>query len=301
MAAPSSDRERLGLRVSLLVTFTAGLVAIVWGLLANSQIILFDGIYAFLGAATTGISMVAARISQRKPTVHFPFGMEAVVPLAVGLQGAALLGAILYAALEAVRVIMEGGSEVAAGAVASYGGFSALVATLTWLWMRRADPTSDLLTAEAHSWWASAILSFVILGGALGALALRLIGFHAIEPFIDPALVLVAAVVLLPTPLGMLRLMLREMLEGSPSRSVMAEVESAVTTAVAPFHLPAPSLRVNKLGRKLYVDADFLVEGDWDIAEEDEVRRAVRDGLANLPYNVWLSVVLTLDPALMDQ
>ena len=47
------------------------------------------------------------------------------------------------------------------------------------------------------------------------------------------------------------------------------------------FGLDEPIVRLHKLGRKLYVEVDFVVEpGEWDVSEEDGIRRAVADGLA---------------------
>lgn len=299
MPAPTSSLEQRALRVSLLITFSLALVAIIWGLLANSQIILFDGVYALLGTALTAVSMAAARISRLSPTDRFPFGFEAVVPLAVGIQGAAMLGTIAYASLEAVRVILDGGSEVAAGSVAIYGALTAAACLGAWAYLRRADPTSDLLAAEAKSWWASMILSVVVLVGALLALGLRAAGISAVEPFIDPSLVLIASAILLPTPLGMLRTMVVEMLEGSPSSEIRDLVVAATDAARTRFDLPEPTLRLSKLGRKLYVEADFVVDSGWSVADEDEVRRHVREALSDLPYDVWLNVELTTDPELL--
>lgn len=299
MAAPSNVREQTVLRLSMLVTLLLAVIGVVWGLLAGAQVILFDGIYALLGVLLTGVSLAAARVSRLRPSARFPFGLEAVVPLAVGLQGAALLGTVAFASVEAVRIILEGGSEVAADAVAAYGALTTLVCFLTWGWIRRGAPGSDLLAAEAQAWWASALLSVVVLVGAMTALALRALGVRGIEQFVDPVLVLVACALLLPTPLGMLRGTLVELLEGAPSAEVMDRVTGAIARVRAAHGLPEPVLRVSKLGRKLYIEADFVVDDSWDVAGEDDVRRAVADAVRDLPFDVWLNVELTTDPALI--
>jgi hypothetical protein len=44
---------------------------------------------------------------------------------------------------------------------------------------------------------------------------------------------------------------------------------------------------------------DFLVKaGEWDVAEEDRVRRSLIDGLSPLGLEIWASVELTTDPDL---
>ncbi len=299
VAAPSTTREQAALRLSLAVSLAIALFAVSLGLLANSQVVLFDGVYTLIGMALTTLSIAAGRVASRGPSVRFPFGLEALIPIVIGVQGLALLGTIAYAGLEAVRVILDGGSEVAAGAVAVYGAVTALASLLVVRRLRKADPTSDLLDAEAKAWWAGFILSSVVLVGSLGALGLRALGLTGIEPFVDPVLVLIASAVLVPTPLAMLRATAVELLEGAPGPEVMGPVSVAIDEVRDEHGLPDAILRVSKLGRKLYVEADFVVaQGTWDVAGEDRVRRAVAARLDPLPYDLWLNVELTTDPEL---
>lgn len=298
MAAPSSAREQAALRLSLVAAIVTAALAVVWGLLASSQIILFDGVYALIGIALTAIGLGASRIVDAGPTARFPFGLEALTPIVIGVQGVALLGTIVYASLEAVRTILAGGSEVAAASVAAYGAVTAVLSYVVYRRMRTFDRTSDLLDAEARAWWAGVVLSLVVVVGSLAAVGLRAAGV-GVERYVDPVLVLVASVILLPTPLSMLRTTFVELLEGRPRPEVIEPVRAAVEEVRAEFDLPEPILRVSKVGRKLYVEVDFVVEeGVWDVAGEDRVRRAVDRRLDLLPYDVWLTVEITADPAL---
>jgi len=79
------------------------------------------------------------------------------------------------------------------------------------------------------------------------------------------------------------------------------ERESPVDEVRHRFGLDEPIVRLHKLGRKLYVEVDFVVEpGEWDVSEEDDVRRAVAAGLEPLGLDVWAYVELTTDRALVE-
>ena len=107
--------------------------------------------------------------------------------------------------------------------------------------------------------------------------------FYAGADAVDPVLVLVACAVLVPTPLRLLRSGTVELLEGEPSAEISDAVRATVEEVRQRFGLDEPIVRLHKLGRKLYVEVDFVVEpGEWDVSEEDGVRRAVADGLAPL-------------------
>ncbi|MEU7907334.1 cation transporter [Actinoplanes sp. NPDC049118] len=291
------SRERSALRTSLFATAVLAALGVGWGLAAGSQAILLDGAYTLIGMALTGLSLHAARLMDAGPTPRYPFGRESLAPLVVGMQGLVLLGTCGYAALDATRVIIDGGSEeISPGSMAAYGLLTAVAALIIHRYLRRADPASDLLDAEARQWWAGALLSMVVLVGS--ALTLLLGDRIGPEPrrYLDPVLVLVACLLLVPQPVRMIRTMAVELLEGAADQRVQQPVRDGVERVGAQFGLDAPVLRVGKVGRKLYVEADFVVEpGRWDVADEDRVRREVAAQLADLPYDVWLNVGLTTE------
>lgn len=294
-------RERRSLQVSLAATTGLAALAVGWGWWAGSQVILLDGAYALIGMALTWLSLRASRVAASAPSARFPYGREALVPLAIALQGFALFATLAYAALESVRVILAGGGDVAAGHLLAYGLVSGAASLALWRFLARADQSSDLLAAEARQWAAAAVFSLVVAGGAVAATALRALGFGAAEPYVDSALVLVGCALLLPQPAILLRGALTELLEGAPADDLQRSVHEALTQVRERHGLAAPTVRMTKVGRKLYVDVVFLVEpGRWTVDEEDAVRREVAAALAALPHEVRLAVELTTDPELVS-
>ena len=295
LASPSPhDAERAALRASLVATGALAVVAVVWGWFAGSQVMLLDGVYATIGMILTWLSLGASRMAQVPANARYPYGREALVPLAIALQGFALFGTLTYAAIEAVRVILVGGSEVAAGSLLAYGAVTGVACLLLWQYLRRADADSDLLQAEARQWLASAAFSLVVVAGAALALALRALGFVALEPFIDSVLILVGCVLLVPQPVALVRSALRELLEGAPRAEVQETVQAALAEVSGHHGLADPVVRMTKMGRKLYVDAVYLVPaGQWTVDRQDDIRLDLAGALQGLPYEPWLSVELT--------
>ena len=87
-----------------------------------------------------------------------------------------------------------------------------------------------------------------------------------------------------------------ELLEGVPPSDVQGPVLQAVREVQETFDLNDPVVRMTKLGPKLYVEVDVVVQPDVTIAQEDEVRADLRRRLSVLPYAVWLNVELSADP-----
>jgi cation diffusion facilitator family transporter len=291
--------ERRVLHVSMGVTTGLAVLAVVWGLASNSQVILLDGAYAALGAALTWLSLAASRIASSGPTARFPFGREALTPVVVVVQGLALLLTLGYAAVEAVRVLLDGGSDVAAGSLIAYGLIAALAGVGCHWYVRRGARNSDLLAAEAAQWSSAALFSAVIAVGGGVAWVIDRASDSSSDRYVDSALVLLSVVILLPQPLALVRKGMLELLEGAPGASVQDPIRRAVSEVRGEFGLPEPAVAIGKVGRKLYVEVVFLVDGEWNIATEDMIRRRVGERLRELPYDLWANIELTTDPELV--
>lgn len=299
--ATSALPERTLLMHSVVVALILSLIAIVAGLIVGSRIIVFDGVYGIVGLSLTWIALRASRASQSGPSDRYPFGRESLTPFAIVLQGVAMLGTLLLAAVDAVLVIIDGGSDVAPISVVVYGAFSAVVSALFTAHLFRRAGGSELVTVEALQWRAGAVRNAVMVAGAAVAILVATTTSGDLVRFLDPVLVLVAVAMLAPIPVRFLRSGVYELLEGAPPAEVQQRVALIVDELRARHGLAEPIVRMSKLGRKLYVQVDIVVEpGSWTIEGQDVVRRELLDALAELDYDLWASLDLTTDPSLAE-
>jgi predicted Co/Zn/Cd cation transporter (cation efflux family) len=299
VAAPAPAGERRAILGSIVAAGAMGAGAVVWGVAAQSRVLMFDGVFVLLGIVLSALSLMASRAATSLPSARFPFGKRAVTPLAIAVQGAALLGTLLFAAADAVAIVVAGGSDVAAATVVAYGLLSMACSFAVTAWLSRRATGSDLVVAEVAQWRAGTVLSLVYAAGASLALMLAGTSLDAVVRYVDPGLVLLACVVLAPIPVRLLRDAGLQLLEAAPPEPVRAALAAAVAHARAEFGLPEPVVRATKLGERLYVEVDFVVPaGAWDVVGEDRVRRALIGRLDLLGYDVWANVELTADPEL---
>jgi predicted Co/Zn/Cd cation transporter (cation efflux family) len=275
-----------------------GLLGIGWGLAASSQIILFDGIYAALSILLSWLSLRASRLVAQGASPRYPYGREALAPLVIAVQGMALLGTCLYAIVSSVLTILDGGSEVSAGSATVYAAITTMGTIVALLRMRSYSQSSELVAAEAEQWRASVLLSAAMLLAFGGVLLIADTSWAGAARYVDPVLVILACAAFLPAPYRMVRTTVVELLEGAPDESVQEPVRAVVREVAARFGLGEPVIRMSKLGTKLYLEVDHVVvTGEWDIADLDRLRTALTQGLATTPYDVWLNVDLSADPA----
>jgi predicted Co/Zn/Cd cation transporter (cation efflux family) len=292
-------REARALRLSAAAGLALAVLGIAWGLAADSAIILFDGLYSIVGFLLSWLGLRAAALVEAGPTPHYPFGREALAPLVVTVQALVLLGTFGYAAIDAVGVILDGGSQTEVGSALVYSILTLAACVVVRAALARQQAGSDLVAAEVAQWAASVVLGVLMVVGFGIAVALGSTVWSGFAPFVDPVLVLVAAAVILPTPVRMLRQAFRELLEGAPDAEVAAPIHAAIGSTVAEFGLPAPTTRLGKLGRKVYLELDFVVaeDGGWTVDDADRIRRRLMQLLSRPGQLLWINVELHTDPA----
>ena len=287
------DRERRALGLSMAYGLVLAAIGIAIGVITGSQIILFDGFYTFLGI---GLSWMAIRVSilvASGPTSRYPFGREALVPLIIGVEAVALLATCAYASFNAVLSIIHGGDTLASGWGVGYAIVSLIVPTGVWWWLRRLASDSELVRAEAAQWLTGGVLGSAMIIAYISAHLL--IGTKAAPAahYLDPSLVILACLAFVAPPLRMIHATFIELVEGSPDKELRGPASEAVDEVVAQFGLGDRHLRMTKIGRKFYVELEFIVTPSWTARESDLVRNALFAKLDELPHDIWLTVEFT--------
>jgi predicted Co/Zn/Cd cation transporter (cation efflux family) len=199
---------------------------------------------------------------------------------------------LLYALVEAVFTIRDGGSIVSPGPAMVYAVTTTIASLVFWNWIRARNEGSDLLVAETTGWRVAA---FRGVGMSVGFLLLWVLtdsSWDGAARYVDPVMVVVTCAVFLASPVRMVRSTILELLEGAPPAEVQAPVLDIVRDVFREFDIDEPVVRMTKVGKKLYVEIDAEVRADATVADEHRVRSAVRERLRALPLDVWLNFEL---------
>ena len=292
--------ERRALSQSLILGLLLAAVGISIGVITGSEIILFDGFYTFLGIGLSWMALRVSHLVSHGPTSRYPFGREALTPLIIGIEGVALLATCAYATFNAVLTIIDGGSRLPTSWSLGYACVALVVPGGLWWWLRRTAYHSELVVAEATQWLAGAVLG---LGMLLAFVFARLIvhtSWAGAGRYVDPALVIGACLAFVLPPLRMIRTTFIELVEGSPDVDIQGPARQAVDEVGRLFDLGEQHLRMTKIGRKFYVEVDFVVDPMWNVGQSDQVRAALTERLKSLPHDLWLTVEFTADPSWMQ-
>lgn len=272
------------------VTLALSVLGVIWGWFSGSRMILLDGIYGFIGFLVSWMLLHASALADEDETTHYPYGKQAATPLVIGVQGFVLLATLVYAAVGAVQTIRQGGTDINAGWGILYGAIATVASLAFWVWLRARIGHSDLIHAEATAWRVAA---FRGVGMIIGFTIMQVLANSSRSdwaPYVDPAMVIVTCLVFLPPPIRMVRGTVRELLEAAPPASVQQPVMAIIAEVSQRYDLEPPTVRMTKVGPKLYVEVDGVVDGDVTVAQEHEVRTALDQRLRSLPYEVWLNL-----------
>ena len=105
----STTKEVKIFKLSISVTLVIAAVGIVFGLLSGSQSILFDGIFSTIDTAMSVLSVLVIKLMAKESTNRFQFGFWHFEPIAATVNGSIILLLCLYAQLNAILNIIDGG------------------------------------------------------------------------------------------------------------------------------------------------------------------------------------------------
>jgi len=300
MTPPHQARERKALIYSLVVTALLSVLGVAWGIAIGSQMILFDGIFGFVGVATSALLLQASALAGRAPSRHYHYGQHSATPLVIGIQGFVLLATFVYAAMEAFTSIRHGGSDFSAEVALPYGVVTTVASILFASWLRRRVRHSDLVRAESTAWLVGGLRGAGMVAGFALMLLLQGSPWGGAVPYIDPAMVLLTCVLFIRPPLQMVRSTIHELLEGAPGPEVQGPVREVISTVKREFKIDEPTIRINKVGPKLYVEVEAQVDPGMTVLQEHQIRTVLESRLKALPYDIWLYMDLFPQPQPAD-
>ncbi|MBV9921131.1 MAG: cation transporter [Pseudonocardia sp.] len=296
----SATKDSRALMVSVIASSVFAVGSLIWGLLAGSQMIVFDGLYSFVSVAAAPLNKKALRAARSGPDERYPWGREIFEPLTITVKAVALAGLCLYALVGGIGELFVGGREIDAGWAVVYGIVATLVGIGVSLVLRRMSRgATDLVRAEAAEWMGDAILSIGTLLGFGVAFALQRTGNDALARYVDPAMVVLTSAIYLKIPARLAAEGLREVLTMSAAPAVREHATAIVEDIARRWGLVDPVVRLSKVGSRLDIDVVFLVEAASrarTVEQFDEVRAEMEERLLATGLEPWLSVEFTADP-----
>ncbi|WP_295522027.1 cation diffusion facilitator family transporter [uncultured Stenotrophomonas sp.] len=296
------------LRLSIAFSLAVALAGVVFGLLANSSLIIFDGIYGLIDVVMTWLSLLVARLIalstqtdalQSRLNQRFTMGFWHLEPIVLGVSGLLMIGAALYALVNAVDALMSGGRHIALGPAIVFGVVSLLAESAfgAFVWRANRRIGSDFIALDAKNWVIAASMSACYVAAFVGGVLVQGTSLAWVGPYIDPAILAVVCLFVMVAPLGTVRRALAGILLVTPP-DLQAHVDAVARDIVARHGFVEHRSYVAQVGRGEQIELFFVVREDdppRPLVEWDQLRDEIGDALGEASPDRWLTIMFTTD------
>ena len=302
------EAEQTILKISIGVTILIACSGIAFGIVTGSFSIAFDGVYSLADASMSTLALVVAKLiasdtdpsrGKGKLRARFSLGFWHLEPIVLGLNGILLMSVSVYALINAIISILSGGHALEFDYAILYAAIT-LVACLTMaIVVRKKNATirSEFLTLDATAWIMSAGITAALLIAFIGGFFVEGTSLAWIAPYIDPAVLALVSVVIIPMPIGTVRQALSDILLMTPE-PLRARIEDVAVDVVREQAFLSHRAYVARIGRLMQVELYFIVPAGMPartIEEWDQLRDDIGARIGSEGPNRWLTIAFTAD------
>lgn len=293
-----SEEQQL-LKFSIKAVFAVSIVSIVFGLWSGSGAITFDGFYNLTDAGMTIVALFVSRLIARGDDKLFQYGYWHLEPLVGFVNGSILAVTCAYAFIDGLKGFWSGGDAIAFGPGALFVGVIAVASAGMFVRMNHAAKgiDSEFLRIDARGWLMGAVLSFALCLSFLIGYALRFTAFAHLAPFVDPVVLIVASLCLMPFPIITLWRAGQDILQIAPGD--LDDQVRRVAQAVAEKHnFRDFTYHVSRIGRQQFIEIGLVCASPSEtksFQELDDIREEISTALHREGSGHWLTVDFTAD------
>jgi len=295
----SNRGEQILLKQSTVLMFAVAIAGIVTGFISGSQSILFDGFFSLIATFIKVLMLITAQLIAKESNQRFQFGFWHLEPMVLLIEGSFLLLIAIYAFLNGVFGIINGGREIELGLVILYAAVFTVIEFGYYFWVRRKNRTlkSTLIQFDNISWLVDAMLSVGLLISFITALALTHQGYAQWAAYVDPAILIVLALSMLAPAFKILKPALRDVLGIAPD-ALDDKVREALEIASARHGFEGYKTYVQKHGRARFIEIHIVLPSGYPLTSVktlDALREEIAELLGKADSARWLTISFTGD------
>ncbi|NLA01761.1 cation transporter, partial [Rhodococcus hoagii] len=278
-------------------------------LASGSFSIVFDGVYSLVDASMSGLSLMVVRLitshasslqMSRKLRERFTMGFWHLEPMVLALNGILLSGVAIYALINAVSSLLEGGRHLEFGIAMVYAALTVAACVSIALIEGKANRKlrSDFVAMDVKGWVMSASITAALLIAFCFGYAVQGTSLEWVSPYIDPAVLALVCLVIVPLPMSVVRQALADIFLVTPG-DLKQHVDAVAQAFVERHGLQSYRAYVAKVGRSREIELYFIVPPHMaakTIEQWDAWRNEIGEAIGGEGPNRWLTVVFTGDP-----
>lgn len=290
--------EKRMLRVSFAGSVFFLLVECVMAFVTKSHALLMDCMYDVADVLMLGPFMLLVPLLYKPETEKRPYGFSQVESLFIMIKCVLLMIVTSQLILESGKLILRGGHNVNAGAIAAFelvmsAACVAVYGILRYLNKKYSSPTVKI---ELYVWKMDALSTLGVGAAFLIQLIAQKTPLAWLAPYIDPAIAIIMAVILLKEPVCMFCEGIRNLILFAPKKEVVEHVKEVAEQYLEKHQFHVNFLDVIKTGRKLWIEVYILRDEDLiSVRELKQVRGELMEVLEKEYDNIDIALIPELD------
>lgn len=259
------------------------------GFISGSAAVLGDGIDSGLDVLTSGITLIAARITSKPPDIDHPYGHSRAEAIATKSVSFMIFFAGAQLALGSLGHLLNGSprdlpSELAIWVtVVSIVGKTILAVHKQVIGRRYK---SSMLIADANNMRADIVISIGVLGGLAATFLFNL-------PLVDSIVALLISIWIMFVAFRIFLETNTELMEGYKDRDTYQRIFKAVDSVPGAEH--PHRTRVRTIGSMQVVDLDIEVDGNLTVTQAHEIAQQTEKAIKGAVGDVY-DVLVHVEP-----
>lgn len=292
--------EQRILRVSILITVVVAVAGIGFGFASGSFSIVYEGLFAGIDAVMSLLSLMVSKLVVKEVSRRFQQGYWHLEPMVLAVNAGVLVCLSIYAFVDSFRTFMNGGNELDFDSSMVYAVVVSVTSFAMYFTQRRLNKKvgSLLVALDVQSWLMSAVISLTLLFAFLIGYAVEGTTYQRFSPYIDPLLLAVLSIVLIPLPAITIIRSIGQILMITSS-DLDREISELLSRMTEKYGFECFSYYVTQVGRGLFVEVHIVIPGEmdnWCVSDLDLVRDEISRSIGRVGPDRWLSIDFTRDP-----
>ncbi|WP_145505483.1 cation diffusion facilitator family transporter [Yersinia alsatica] len=289
--------EQQILRRSIICILFIAIMGIIFGIVCGSMSIIFDGMFSALDAGMCSLSLLVSRLLGQPNSRRFQYGFWHVEPLVLAFNGSLLALLCLYAFVNAIKGIIDGGRELELGWAIVYALVVSIFCFTIFLKQRRLNKRvkSELIALDTKSWLMSACISSALLVAFLLSWSMEGTRYENLIVYTDPSVLALLTLILIPVPIKTVISAVREVLQMTPD-TLDASMENLMDSLMAKYNFVDYSHYATRIGRGLFVEIHVVIPPEMEnsgVSYFDKIRDEISHAIGESGPHRWLTISFT--------
>jgi cation diffusion facilitator family transporter len=280
--------EQKTIKYTIVINLLGAIVCFWIGLKNNSSAIMFDTAYCFMLTFGYFILLNLSKKKIHQPTLQFPLGFQKIQSMIAIFQAFLILLACLFAAYNSINQFIKHEYVENFLEIIIFQFIFLLVCIVMYLYVKasHSEEPSKVLEILALNWVIDIVQSAGLVMSFVIAWLIDQTSYAYFSKYIDPMVLIVLVIFIIPEPIRIIREGFIELLDGNINTSVTETIQLNIIQ-IMDINFPdveIEKIRIRYLGQQMFVSLILKKDNDFNSKDLIKISNHLNQELKELDY-----------------